>query len=67
MGHENLNISDVMKRINILKLEYDKLRIDWVKTGKNIPSDTEDKLVYRKRFIESIFKELDIDYNQWTF
>jgi len=55
---ENLNISDVMKRISELEREYYNLEDDWLK-NKSF------KKLDRKYEIQKIFSELGIFLKDW--
>ena len=58
--NENLNISDVMKRINDLKDEYDRIR-----NYEYDKYDDEWEAMDRKRSIETVFYLLDIDFDEF--
>jgi len=55
---ENLNISDVMKRISELEREYYNLEDDWLK-------DKSFKKLDRKYEIQKVFSELGISLKDW--
>ena len=55
---ENLNISDVMKRISELEIEYYNLEDDWLK-------DKSFKKLDRKYEIQKVFSELGISLKDW--
>lgn len=55
---ENLNISDVMKRISELEREYYNLEDDWLK-------DKSFKKLDRKYEIQKVFSELGIYLKDW--
>ena len=57
---ENLNISDVMKRINDLKDEYERIR-----NYEYDKYDDEWEAMDRKRSIETVFYLLNIDFNKF--
>jgi len=57
---ENLNMSDVMKRINDLKDEYDRIR-----NYEYDKYDDEWEAMDRKRSIETVFYLLDIDFDEF--
>jgi hypothetical protein len=57
---ENLNISDVMKRINDLKDEYERIR-----NYEYDKYDDEWEAMDRKRSIETVFYLLNIDFNEF--
>ena len=58
--NENLNISDVMKRIYDLKDEYERIR-DY----EYDKYDDEWEAMDRKRSIETVFYLLNIDFNEF--
>ena len=57
---ENLDISDVMKRINDLKDEYERIR-----NYEYDKYDDEWEAMDRKRSIETVFYLLNIDFNEF--
>ena len=59
--NENLNISDVMKRINDLKDEYERIR-----NYEYDKYDDEWEAMDRKRSIETVFYLLNIDFNEFA-
>jgi hypothetical protein len=58
---ENLNISDVMKRINDLKDEYERIR-----NYEYDKYDGEREAMIYKRSIETVFYLLNIDFNEFN-
>jgi hypothetical protein len=58
--NSELNISDVMKRINDLKDEYERIR-----NYEYDKYDDEFEAMDRKRSIETVFYLLDIDFNEF--
>jgi len=57
-ANENLNISDVMKRISELEKEYYNLEDDWLKNKSYKELD-------RKYELQRIFFELGISLKDW--
>jgi len=58
--NSELNISDVMKRINDLKDEYERIR-----NYEYDKYDDEWEAMDRKRSIETVFYLLNIDFNEF--